>query len=76
MYDNICTYFAIHVIKSSTIWLKECDIQAPSRDFYGFVQMIAVKTILIDLVMQTECRIHRYALDFDEDRNSTANYSD
>ena len=56
--------------------MRECDIQAPLRDFYGFVQMIVVKTILIDLVMQPECRTHRYALDFDDCRNSIANYSD
>jgi hypothetical protein len=31
--------------------LKEYDIQAPLGDFYGFVQMIVVKTILINLVM-------------------------
>jgi hypothetical protein len=30
----------------------ECDIQAPLREFYGFVQMIVVKTISINLAMQ------------------------
>ena len=32
--------------------LVECDIQAPLKDFYGFVQMIVVKTILLGLVTQ------------------------
>jgi hypothetical protein len=32
--------------------MKEYVIQAPLREFYGFVQMIVVKTILIGLVMQ------------------------
>jgi hypothetical protein len=45
-------YFAIRVIKSSTIYPRECDILALLRDFYGFVQMIVVKTILIVRVMQ------------------------
>jgi len=36
--------------------LKEYDIQAPLGDFYGFAQMIVVKTILIDLAMQPECK--------------------
>jgi len=36
--------------------LKEYDIQALLGDFYVFVQMIVVKTILIDLAMQPECK--------------------
>jgi hypothetical protein len=36
--------------------LKEYDIQAPLRDFYSFAQMIVVKTTLIDLAMQPECK--------------------
>ena len=37
--------------------LKEYDIQAPLRDYYSSAQMIVVKTILIDLVMQPKDRI-------------------
>jgi hypothetical protein len=44
-------YFAIHVIRSSTIYPRECDILALLWDFFGFVQMIVVKTILIGLGM-------------------------
>jgi hypothetical protein len=54
--------------------LKEYDIQAPLGDFYGFAQMVVVKTILIDLAMQPECRTSRYALDLDDTNTGTANY--
>jgi hypothetical protein len=49
-----------YVIKSLTTYLKEYVIQALLREFYGFVQMIVVKTFLIDLdlVMQLKCRTH------------------
>jgi len=56
--------------------VKECDIQAPLREFYGFVQIIVVKTILIDQVMRPECRTHRYTLALDGSRNSTATITD
>ena len=40
------------VINCSTIYLRECDILALLGDFYGFVQMIVLNTILIGMITQ------------------------
>jgi hypothetical protein len=50
--------FVIHAGRNLMKHLKECDIQAPLREFYSFAQMIVVKTILTGLVKQPNSRTY------------------